>query len=413
MTDPTAAAPPAEADGGPFAGIFDSMSQGTGDPFPMFAMLRKSAPVMQFPGGQGFWGIFRYEDCLRILRDPVTFSSMVDATSMKGEKRPPTILFDDPPIHTRMRGLLTAAFTPRVVEEQRESIRENAQRMIDGMLAQDTADVIQHLAYPLPVMVIAGMLGVQDGDMATFKRWSDAIIQNVGNALVDPSSDAIADINLEFDAYFKERLDKLRASPEDNLLSELVNAVDEHGGRLSTEDLLVVCRVLLVAGNETTTGLIVNAMRVFNQFSEVLPALRKNPALIPSMVEETLRYYPPFPATIRRASRDAEVAGVTIPKDNRMLVMLASANHDETVFDRPDDFIIDREPNRHLGFGMGIHYCLGAPLARLEANIALEILAPRITALTIESAENDAVLRPGGPEKMVVRFEKDRAASTA
>lgn len=407
MTEPSTAS---VTDGGPLAGIFERMGAG-GNPFPVFAMLRRTAPVLQFPGGAGFWGVFRYDDCVRILRDPVNFSSMVDALSMRGEKRPPTILFDDPPVHTRMRGLLSAAFTPRVVEEQADAIRENATRMIAGMLAEERPDLIAHLAYPLPVMVIAGMLGVQDGDMATFKRWSDAIIGNVGNSLIDPSNDAIADVNAEFDAYFRERLARLRAAPEENLLSELVNAVDEDGNRLSTEDLLVVCRVLLVAGNETTTGLIVNAIRVFNEFKHVLPALRERPALIPPMIEETLRYYPPFPATIRRTMRDMDVSGTVIPKDNRLLVMLASANHDETQFERPEEFIIERDPNRHLGFGMGIHYCLGAPLARLEARIALEILAPRITDVVIEAAENDAVLRPGGPEKMFVRFEKAKIAA--
>jgi cytochrome P450 len=407
MSEP-APAPPTES--GPFDTMFDNVMGGGGDPFPIFAALRKNAPVMQFPGGAGFWGVFRYDDCLRILRDPATFSSMVDAMSMRGEKRPPTILFDDAPVHTRMRGLLTKAFTPRVIEEQRESIRENATRMIHGMLAEDAPDLIQHLAYPLPVMVIAGMLGVEDGDMATFKRWSDAIIGNVGNSLINPESDAIADINIEFDAYFKPRLQELRAHPRDNLLSELVNAVGEDGERLTEEDLLIVCRVLLVAGNETTTGLIVNAARVFNDFPEVLPALRANPALIPAMIEETLRYYPPFPATIRRTMRDVEVSGTTIPKDNRLLVMLASANHDELQFPEPDRFIIDRQPNRHLGFGMGIHFCLGAPLARLEGNIALEVLVPLITSLRIESMENEAVLRPGGPEKMILRIERDLAA---
>lgn len=394
----------------PLGNIFENLGA-VGNPFPIFAALRKTSPVMKFPGDFNFWGVFRYDDCLNILRDPGTFSSMVDSASMRGEKRPPTILFDDPPVHTRMRGLLTKAFTPRVIEEQREAIQRNAARMIDGMLREGSADIVEHLAYPLPVLVIASMLGVEGGDMATFKRWSDAIIQNVGNALVrEPDDeDPIAGVNAEFDAYFGERLRELRARPEDNLLSELVHAKGEDGQQLSDEDLLVVCRVLLVAGNETTTGLLVNAVRVFNEFPEVLTRLRAQPELIPSMVEETLRYYPPFPATIRRAVRDVEVAGVTIPKDDRILVMLASANHDETVFENPEEFIVDRAANRHLGFGMGIHVCLGAPLARLEGNIALDLLVPRITALHIEHAEDDAVLRPGGPASMTVKFERDAA----
>ncbi len=392
----------------PQAGFFDNLFA-SGDPFPMFAGLRKSAPVMELPGGMGFWAVARYEDALRILRDPETFSSMVDSRSMRGESRPPTILFDDAPVHTRMRGLLTKAFTPRMIELQRETIRENCERFIDGMVAAGSTDFVAGIAYPLPVMVIAGMLGVQGGDMATFKRWSDAIIENVGTSLITEDDTILADINIEFDAYFGERLNELRRHPEDNLLSELVHAVGDNGERLSTEDLLVVCRVLLVAGNETTTGLLVNAARVLSEFPGVLEQVKANPALIPTFIEETLRYYPPFPATIRRSTRDVEVAGVTIPNNNRILVLLASANHDETAFDRAEEFVADRAPNRHIGFGMGIHYCLGGPLARIEGNIAIEALLPRITALHIEEGAASEILRPGGPAKLPVTLTPDPA----
>lgn len=397
----------AEAEQRGIPGIFERMTGG-GDPFPILAALRKTSPVMKFPGDFDFWGVFRYDDAVRVLRDPETFSSQVDARSMRGEKRPPTILFDDPPMHTRMRGLISRAFTPKTIELQRPAIEAAARRMVDAMLEMDAPDYIAQIAYPLPVLVIANMLGVQDGDMATFKRWSDAIIQNIGNNLVNPDDDAIADVNAEFDAYFKVRLNELRATPEPNLLSELVHAETEDG-RLSEEDLLVICRVLLVAGNETTTGLIVNCARAFDRFPDVLPRLRERPELVSTMVEETLRYYPPFPATIRRATRDVEIAGMTIPKDHRILVMLASANHDEEAFERSEEFVVDRDPNRHLGFGMGIHFCLGAPLARLETNIVMDYLAPRITSLKIERAEDDAILRPGGPSALIVRMERDRA----
>jgi cytochrome P450 len=390
-------------------GLFDNLFGAVADPFPLFEQFRKASPVVKLPGDLSIYAVFRYDDVVRILRDPETFSSRVDAISMRGDARPPTILFDDPPVHTRMRGLLTKAFTPRVIEEQRPAITVNARRMISAMLAEDAPDVIAHLAYPLPVGVIAGMLGVQDGDLATFKRWSDAIIQNVGNSLVNPDSDAIADVNAEFDAYFGERLAKLRRQPEQNLLSELVHAVDDDGNRLSVEDLMVVCRVLLVAGNETTTGLLVNLVRVFSQFPEVVARVKSDMSLVPSLVEETLRFYPPFPATIRRAMRDVEVAGTVIPKDARILAMLASANRDESVFDRAGEFVVDRDPNRHLGFGMGIHYCLGAPLARLEGNIAMDVLLPRIAGLKILDAQDDAVLRPGGPSAMRVQFVLDAA----
>jgi cytochrome P450 len=381
----------------------------SGDPFPLFKMLRANNPVVKL--GEGFWGVAKYDDVLNILRDPETFSSRVDGRSVRGEARPPTILFDDPPIHTRMRGLLTKAFTPRVVELQREFIQQTCDELVTTMLAKGETDYIQGLSYPLPVGVIARMLGVADGDMATFKRWSDAIIQNIGTTLFDPDNNDLEQINLEFDAYFTEHIKKLREHPEDTLLSALVHAESDEEGRLSLEDLLVVSRVLLVAGNETTTGLIINAARVLSAFPEVLDRIKAEPALIPSFIEETLRYYPPFPATIRRMTRDVELRGVTLPKGDRLLALLGSANRDEEAFDRADEFIVDREPNRHLGFGMGIHYCLGAPLARLEGQIAMQTLAPRIKRIEILAEGEGGALRPGGPDFMTVRFELDPAYS--
>ena len=220
----------------------------------MYKVLRNTNPVAQL--GDGFWVVAKYDDVLRVLRDPETFSSRVSEADVRGEPRPPTILFDDPPIHTRMRGLLTSAFTPRVVELQREFIQENCDQLIDAMLADTSqpVDYVAGLSYPLPVGVIANMLGVADGDLATFKRWSDAIIQNVGTTLFAPETVDLEDINREFDAYFSAHIQKIREHPEDTLLSALVHAVGENGEVLSMEDLLVVSRVLLVAGNETTTG---------------------------------------------------------------------------------------------------------------------------------------------------------------
>jgi len=322
------------------------------------------------------------------------------------------MIFNDPPMHTRLRGLISKAFTPRMVELQRGAVEEYCRRLVDHMLEPESCDLIAELAYPLPVMVIANMLGVADGDMATFKRWSDAIIQNVGTSLIMGDTGALDEINVEFDTYFKARLDKLRAEPEDNLLSGLVHAETEEG-RLSESDLLVICRVLLVAGNETTTGLIINSIRVFSEFPEVMTQLKQHMELVPSAIEEILRYYAPFQATFRRATRDVEVHGVTIPKNDRIVTLLASANRDDSVFERPDEVLIDRDPNRHLSFGMGIHYCVGAPLARMEGAIVLETLLPRIRRVEVLDADAGALLRPGGPDAMQVRFELDRASVTA
>jgi cytochrome P450 len=273
------------------------------------------------------------------------------------------------------------------------------------MLAEDEVDIVAALAYPLPVMVIANMLGVADGDLATFKRWSDDIIDNAGLAILAGDQSGLAETNRQFDAYFGERLDELLREPQDTLLSELVHAETEEG-RLTREDLLMFCRLLLVAGNETTTGLIVNTIRALAEFPDVLARVQEHMDLLPTTTEESLRYYAPFQGTIRKASRDVEVRGQTIKKDERIFVMLASANRDEDQFERPDEFLPERDPNRHVAFGMGIHYCVGAPLARLEADVALRTLLPKITKIDVEAAEPGSLLRPGGPKSLRVHFTR-------
>lgn len=372
-----------------------------GNPYPFYERLRRENPVSKI-GPLGLWAVAKYDDCVRILRDPETFSSVILPPT--DEPMPPSLVFSDPPVHSRLRGLITKAFTPRVVELQREAIQEYCDRLIDAMLAEDEIDIVAALAYPLPVMVIANMLGVADGDLATFKRWSDDIIDNAGLAILAGDQSGLTETNREFDAYFGERLDELLREPQDHLLSELVHAETEEG-RLTREDLLMFCRLLLVAGNETTTGLIVNTIRALADFPDVLARVREHMDLLPTTTEESLRYYAPFQGTIRKASRDVQVRGETIRKDERIFVMLASANRDEDQFERPDEFLPERDPNRHVAFGMGIHYCVGAPLARLEADVALRTLLPKITTIDVEAAEPGSLLRPGGPKSLRVSFK--------
>ena len=231
------------------------------DPYPYYAHLRRDAPVTRLDA-LGVWLVARYDDVVRILRDPETFSSVVGTRQLAGEDLSPSMIFNDPPVHTRLRGMIAKAFTSRVVERQRAAIEARSRELVTAMLARDEADIVLDLAYPLPVMVIAHMLGVADGDHATFKRWSDAIIENVAPILLTGDDSVLTDTNREFDAYFRRRLDQLRRVPEDNLLGELLR-VETDEGRLTETELLMFCRLLLVAGNETTTGLIVNAIRVF------------------------------------------------------------------------------------------------------------------------------------------------------
>ena len=373
-----------------------------GDPYESYERMRRDSPVTRL--GDSFWAAAKFEDVDMILRDWETFSSIVGAKAISGEEPASGMIFNDPPIHTRLRGQIQKAFTPRVVELQRPGIQAYCEELIEKMLAQEDPDLVASLAYPLPVMVIANMLGVADGDMATFKRWSDVIIQNIGPALLNGDDSGVSETNLEFEAYFGERLELLRREPDESLLSELVH-VETDEGKLTREELLMFCVLLLVAGNETTTGLIVNSMRAFSEFPDALQQVKDDLELVPTAVEEALRYYAPFQATIRRATKDLELRGQKIAKDDRILVLLASANRDEDVFENPKEFRLDRGTNRHIAFGFGIHSCVGAPLARLEGGIALRILLPKIRSVSILDDNAGEMLLPGGPNSLRVHFD--------
>ena len=383
-----------------YEGVFGA--EAGSDPYESYERMRREAPVSRL--GDTFWAVAKYEDVDMILRDWETFSSIVGAKAISGEEPASGMIFNDPPIHTRLRGLIQKAFTPRVVELQRPGIQAYCDELVEKMLAKEDPDLVASLAYPLPVMVIANMLGVADGDMATFKRWSDVIIQNIGPALLNGDDSGVKDTNVEFEAYFGERLEQLRRDPDESLLSELVH-VETEDGRLTREDLLMFCVLLLVAGNETTTGLIINSMRAFSEFPNVLQQVREDLDLIPVAVEEALRYYAPFQATIRRATKDLELRGQKIAKNDRILVLLASANRDEDVFENPKEFRLDRGHNKHLAFGFGIHSCVGAPLARLEGGIALNILLPKIRSVVLLDDDAGEMLLPGGPSSLRVHFE--------
>jgi cytochrome P450 len=370
-------------------------------PYKSYERMRRESPVRRL--GEAFWAVSKYDDVVAILRDWHTFSSIVGAKAISGEEPASGMIFNDPPMHTRLRGLIQKAFTPRVVELQRPAIQAYCDTLVGDMLAQVDPDLVASLAYPLPVMVIANMLGVADGDMATFKRWSDVIIQNIGPALIGGDDSGLGETNVEFDAYFVPRLEQLSQHPDGSLLSELVH-VETEDGRLTRDELLMFCRLLLVAGNETTTGLIVNAMRAFSEFPDALLQVKADLELIPAAVEEALRYYAPFQATIRRATQDVELRGQMIKQNDRILVLLASANRDEDAFESPDEFRLDRGRNKHVAFGFGIHSCVGAPLA-LEGGIALKTLVPMIRSVTLLDTDAGEMLLPGGPKSLKVRFD--------
>lgn len=378
-----------------------SESLETMNPYDGFKLMREHAPVSQLEAG-GPWQVARHADVNAILRDHATFSS--DVSMQPEEKRgAPSMLFSDPPVHHRLRRLVSVAFKPSQIQVQEEQIRLRCNDLLDAIPINTEVDLVTALAAPLPVIVIAEMLGVEDGDMATFKAWSDEIFSNIGEILFgtpSPESERAAE---EMNAYFLQRINDLREHPKSHLLGELV-ATETEDGVLDDEELLSFCRLLLIAGNETTTGLITASARIFHENPNTLAELKRKPELAASFVEEALRFYSPFSATVRRTTKDVEISGQKIPAGELVVPLIASANRDEQVFTDPDSFKLDRDTNPHLALGYGIHFCLGAHLARLEGKIVAEEMARRFCSVTLTNPKTATVGDLGGPKELAVMF---------
>lgn len=346
------------------------------NPYPYYAMARQMAPVI-YNDAIGMWNIFRYEDVRAILRNPAVWSSDPTRFYPQAPRDRQSMLSTDPPRHTQLRGLVNLAFTPRRVAALAPRISGIAKELLDTALPTGHIDVVEDLAYPLPVIIIAELLGVPPADRAMFKRWSDAIAANLGMELTQEAPESVRRTEDELIAYFEERIEEHRQHPKDDLIGALL-AAEIDGRRLTADELLSFCVLLLVAGNETTTNLIGNAVRCFLDHPAELARLRNDPALLPSTIEEVLRYRSPVQATIRFAAEETQVGDKTIAAGQRAILWIGAANRDPAEFPDPERFDISRQPNRHLSFGMGIHFCLGAPLARLEAKAAVEALLRRI-----------------------------------
>jgi len=350
------------------------------NPYPVYSSARKTHPVYIHPG-LGAASVFRYADCESVLRDPSTWSNRFPQPEGMEASGPPGMIGTDPPEHTRLRGLVNVAFTPRIIRQREPRIRQIAAELVDQAIRQRSVDLVQALTYPLPTMVIAEIIGVPVEDREQFKRWSDEIVATLGGGLIgqQPSSEEIqasADRRAKMSAYF-DRLAALRRSePQEDLLSGLVHAEVE-GERLSHDEMLSMLILLLVAGNETTTTLIGNCIVTLLEHPDQLERLRADPSLVPSAVEEVLRFTSPVQVDPRCATRDVELHGEKIRKDQILLCWLGSANRDEDVFEHPERFDIGRSNNRHLAFGFGTHFCIGSNVARLEAQIALRTLLDR------------------------------------
>ncbi len=337
--------------------------------------------------------VARYADVVEVLRDHDRFSTRRPQMPMRQRIDPfggaPTVLTSDPPIHTRLRKLVSKAFTPRRVRELEPRIRTIAAQLLDRISGLGTFDLMAELANPLPVIVIAEMLGISSGDHEQFKRWSNALISSFRPDAIGEIPEAAVKAKDAMRAYFATEIEKRRSSPGDDLVSALVSARDE-AAALSEGELLAFVVLLLLAGNETTTNLIGNGMLALCRNPDQFDRLRREPALMPSAIEEMLRWDPPVQMTVRMAEQNTIVGGTAIARGTLAFVLLAAANRDPRQFPNPERFDVARQPNDHLAFGEGIHFCLGAPLARLEGAIAIGLALERFPRLRL--ADPDAKL---------------------
>jgi cytochrome P450 len=369
------------------------------DPPAVYKRLREENPVHRSP--LGFWVFTRHADCLAILRDKRSSSdgrnidaerlsafrdrSLLDAdptNQMLDEMAP--FLFRDPPDHTRLRGLVQKAFTPRVVQSLQPRIEEICAGLLDEALERGEMDLVGDYAYPLPVQIIIEMLGVPAEDHAQFRVWSDALARGLDPDFLLPPEAVAQRLSgiLSFVQYFAGLIAERRKSPGDDLISKLIQA-EEQGDVLSAGELVATCILLLVAGHETTVNLVSGGALALLHHPRELEKFRSDPALGRYAVEEMLRFVSPVQLTGRVAKEHMEIAGVCLEKGEFSMLLVGSANRDPSVFEDPEVFDVARTENPHLGFGFGLHHCIGAPLARLEAQTALGMLVRRARRLDL------------------------------
>src|SRR5262245_55156650 len=358
------------------------------DPYPMYHRLRTEDPVHHSP--LGFWVLTRYEDVVSSLRDPRFAKEAIAAfvAARFGMTLPgvgASMLDRDPPNHTRLRGLVSKAFTPRVVEVLRPRVQQIVDGLLDAVDGAGAMDLIEDFAYPIPVIVICEMLGVPVEDRERFKHWSLDIARGL-DAIWHPPDSEVTQRSMAarhaLSNYFRELIAERRKAPRGDMLSDLI-AAEEAGDKLSEEELLATCILLLVAGHETTVNLIGNGTLALLRNPDQRERLRANPGLIATAVEELLRYDGPVQRTARIPSDDVTIGGRTIAKGDMVMPFIGAADRDPAQFPDPDRLDITRAENRHVAFGMGIHFCLGAPLARVEGQIAINTLLQRLPKLTL------------------------------
>jgi len=354
------------------------------NPYDYYEKIRPHQPfakVKMLNDGHNTWMAFTYKAAEAVLKDNRFIKDMrtVFPDEMTDENLPPiaqSMLFVDPPDHHRLRSLVQSGFTPKRIEKLRGRVEEIAREQAKLMNNKGTVDFINAYAFPIPIRVICELLGIPPEDQLDFQRWS--------NALVDINDDSEYDkVNVEFVAYLEKLIEQKRVSPKEDLMSHLIQ-VEEGGERLTVSELYGVVMLLIVAGHETTVNLIANGLLALLTHPEQLVLLKADPSLVAQAIEELLRFNGPVEfSTDRWAKESFTFMGQQVEKGDHVIVSLASADHDPAVFAKPDTLDITREKSPHLAFGKGLHYCLGAPLARLEGEIAIRVLLEEYPDLTL------------------------------
>jgi cytochrome P450 len=391
------------------------------NPFDYYAALREQAPV--YKTSLGFYLVSPYALCVEAMRDHERFSSRFAAAmggGMGGAATPSqddlperpippteTLLTNDPPSHTRFRKLVNKAFSPARVQRLDAYVNEIAHDLIDGFAGESRIDLVERLAVPLPLTVIADQLGVPRSDMGDFKKWSDASVAPLGGMISKDEQVACARLVVELQHYLADRADERRGKPTDDLLSDLVHASVDGVSPLSTAEVVSVAQQFLVAGNETTTNLIAALLMYVLRDPAQTALVRERPALVANAVEEALRCETPVQGMWRVTTCDVELGGVTLPKGSFVMLRYAAANRDPAVFADPERFDVQRANAReHLAFGLGIHFCLGAALGRKEAAVALGGMLARFPKLRLAPG-NDFAHHPSMLLRGLRRLEVD------
>ena len=383
----------------PFADWNPAAPEFQADPHPVWARLRAEAPIYPrlMPDGRRSWAVTRHRDCVAVLRDPRCTAEKFPSDVLHRLAADPSapfaiiartvlgmMLVKDDPDHGRLRGLVNKAFTPRVVSELRPRVQAIADELLDAAERRGELDAIADFGMPLPIIVIAELLGVPLEDRAELKRWSDKLVTFLDGTIRDRGLADAAVACVEMRTYMDRVFAARRAAPRDDLISRLI-AAREVEDKLTDDELFGTVVLILAAGHETTTNLIGNGLYTLLRHPAELARLRERPELIGTAIEELLRFASPVSLTSRNPTEDTELDGRRIAKDDELALVLAAANRDPEVFAQPDRLDLARSENRHLAFGFGAHFCLGAALARLEGQIAIGSAVSRFPGIKLAS----------------------------